>query len=122
MIRQRQRFNVLFDEGLYPREKLPRTNERHNIRHIKHDFNYGGLSDDAVYEFAKSQNRLIATLNIKDFRKLLKSNDTGIIGISSTLTPDDIDKKLCSLLNKSRKGELYGKVVTITKESGKKYR
>ncbi|HLB60551.1 MAG TPA: DUF5615 family PIN-like protein [Patescibacteria group bacterium] len=122
MIRQRQRFNVLFDEGLYPREKLPRTNERHNIRHIKHDFNYGGLSDDAVYEFAKSQNRLIATLNIKDFRKLLKSNDTGIIGISSTLTPDEIDKKLCSLLNKSRKGELYGKVVTITKESGKKYR
>ena len=70
MIRQRQRFNVLFDEGLYPREKLPRTNERHNIRHIKHDFNYGGLSDDAVYEFAKSQNRLIATLNIKDFRKV----------------------------------------------------
>ena len=122
MIRQRQRFNVLFDEGLYPREKLPRTNERHNIRHIKHDFNYGGLSDDAVYEFAKSQNRLIATLNIKDFRKLLKSKDTGVIGISSTLTPDDIDKKLCSLLNKSRKGELYGKVVTITKESGKKYR
>lgn len=122
MIRQRQRFNVLFDEGLYPREKLPRTNERHNIRHIKHDFNYGGLSDDAVYEFAKSQNRLIATLNIKDFRKLLKSKDTGVIGISSTLTPDEIDKKLCSLLNKSRKGELYGKVVTITKESGKKYR
>ena len=122
MIRQRQRFNVLFDEGLYPREKLPRTNERHNIRHIKHDFNYGGLSDDAVYEFAKSQNRLIATLNIKDFRKLLKSKDTGVIGISSTLTPDEIDKKLCSLLNKSRKGEQYGKVVTITKESGKKYR
>ncbi|MBI4130273.1 hypothetical protein HY468_03085 [Candidatus Roizmanbacteria bacterium] len=75
MIKQHQRFHVLLDEGLYPRNKLPQTNNRHNIRHITLDFKYGGYS---------------------------------------------IDKKLCSLLNKSKQGDLYGKVVAITKETGKK--
>lgn len=116
MIKQRYRFNVLLDEGLYPRNKLPKTNNRHNIKHIALDFKYAGYADDFVYEFAKSQKRLIATLNIKDFKRILDSNDTGIIGISPNLTPDEIDKKLCSLLNKSRRGDLYGKVIKITSE------
>jgi Domain of unknown function (DUF5615) len=50
---------LLLDEGLYPREVLHRTNNRHNIKHVKHDLNKGGISDKEVYGIAKKEKRII---------------------------------------------------------------
>lgn len=119
---KKRRYQILLDEGLFPRRKLPLTNNYHDIKHVKLDFKSGKLPDISVYQLAKSQKRLIATLNVTDFENLLTTDEkhTGIISISSTLTPEEIDKKLCALLNRSKPSELYGKIAKITGETGKK--
>ena len=114
------KFKLLFDEALQPRQAFPLTNHVFDLKHIKHDFKQGGLADELIYQFAKETKRLIVTPNTKDFRKLLRSKDTGILGISMVLKTKNIDKKLCSLLKKSRKGDLFGKITKITGEAGKK--
>ncbi len=67
------RHKLLLDEGLYPRKSLKRINGRHNIKHIKHDLNKGGIKDKEIYRIARKQKRIIITYNIEDFRKLAQS-------------------------------------------------
>lgn len=51
---------LLLDEGLFPKNVLHRTNNRHNLKHIKH-YNKGGISDNEVYEIARKDKRIIIT-------------------------------------------------------------
>ena len=107
---------LLLDEGLYPRKSLKRINSRYNIKHIKHDLNKGGISDRNVYEIARKQKRIIVTYNIDDFRKLAKkSRETGVVGVTQKLTPEQLDIKLNSLLSKSSEKSFYGKYTPLSK-------
>ena len=114
------KFKVLLDEALPPRQSFPKTNKVFDVKHIKHDLNLSGFADSIVYEIACELKRLIVTPNIKDFKRLLKGDKTGIIAVSMALSTKNMDKKLCSLLRKSKKGNLFGKIVEITGETGKK--
>src|SRR3989338_5676187 len=122
MVTRHIRHRLLLDEGLNSRQDFLKTNNLHDIKHIKHDFHMGGMIDKNVYIYAAQQKRLIATYNIKDYRKLHNpaNKSTGIISISPRLKQEDIDKKLCSLLNKSARGDVYGKISHISGETGKK--
>ncbi len=107
---------LLLDEGLYPRKLLSRTNNRYNARHIKHDLNKAGIEDRQIYEIAVKQNRIVVTYNVRDFRKLAKlSKHTGVIGVSQGLTPEQLDRKLASLLSKSSEKSFYGKYTPLSK-------
>lgn len=106
---------LLLDEGIFPKTSLKRTNSRYNIKHIKHDLNKGGIKDKEVYEIACMQKRIIITYNISDFKKLAKkSKDTGIIGITQGYTPEELDKKLNSLLSKSSVRSFYRKYTPLS--------
>lgn len=105
---------LLLDEGLYPRKLLSRTNNRHNILHIKHDLNNAGIKDEKVYELAIRQKRIIVTYNVRDFKKLAKQNkNAGVIGVSQGFTPEKLDVKLNALLSKSSEKSLYGKYTPL---------
>ena len=52
MPRKPYRHRLLLDEGLYLKKALPRTNSRHDIKHIKHDLSKGGIKDEEVYSLA----------------------------------------------------------------------
>mgnify|MGYP001579570198 CR=1 FL=1 len=106
---------LLLDEGLYPRKSLKRVNGRHNIRHIKHDVHKGGITDIEIYKLACAQKRIIITYNIKDFQKLaVKKKDSGVIGITAKLTPDQLDTKLNSFLSRHPENSLYGKYMALS--------
>jgi len=117
---KKRRYFLLLDEGLPPRNRFPKTNNLHNVRHIKHDFQYGGYTDEFIYRFAAQQKRLILTLNVKDFRRLYVPEEkrTGVIAISPYLPLEEIDKKLCKILN-ATPGTLYGRFIKVTQETGK---
>ena len=115
------KFKILLDEALPPRQRFLQTNKIFDVKHISHDLRLSGLADSVLYQLAKKIERLIVTTNVKDFKKLLKGKETGIIGISMALKTKDIDKKLCSLLKKSSKGNLFGKITKITRETGKSH-
>lgn len=109
---------LLLDENFPVRKYFPTLNRRFDVKHIGADLNKEGLSDPKVYAFARKQKRIIVTRNIKDFDELaLTSNNTGIIGVSSNLTFEQVDKKLTALLNRSTKKSLFGKITKISGET-----
>lgn len=67
-----------------------------------------------VYTIASREKRIIVTYNIDDFKKLIKQNkETGVIGIVQGITPDQLDRKLNSLLSKRSEKSLYGKYTPL---------
>ena len=111
---------LLLDEGLYPRKSLPRINSRHDVKHVKNDLNRSGIKDEEIYKMAVKQKRIIITYNTKDFREMAKSNnDSGIIGVSQGLTPDQLDTRLNSILSKNTKNTFYGKYTPLSKHKSK---
>lgn len=120
MTKKFRKYKLLLDEGLPPRDRFKILNSRHGLKHIKHDLGKSGISDEKVWEHAIKENRLVVTYNVKDFKKFLKtSRQSGIIGVSTNLPTDQIDKKLTSLLSKSKKSDLFGKLISIRAESRK---
>lgn len=106
---------LLLDEGLYPRQYLKRTNSRYDVKHIKHDLNKGGIKDKEVYEIAVEQKRIVVTYNIDDFKKLAtKSKNAGVIGVAQGMSPEQLDKKLNALLNRSTAKSLYNKYTSLS--------
>ena len=109
------RHKLLLDEGLYPRKSLPRINNRHDVKHIKHDFHHGGIKDEEIYKIAVKQKRIIITYNTRDFRKMARhSSESGIIGVSQGLTPDQLDIRLNSILSKNSGKMFYGKYTPLS--------
>ncbi len=104
---------ILLDENLPSRLKFPRLNGRFIVRHIVHDFNKSGITDEEIFGIAEKDEFIIVTLNEKDFaeKKRVKS---GLIGISPNLSVDDIDKKLTSLLTTHKDCFLIGRFHRIT--------
>lgn len=110
------RHKLLLDEGLYPRKALSRTNSHHDIKHIKHDLDKGGIKDKEVYFIAVKNKRIVITYNINDFKKLArKSSNSGVIGISQGILPDQLDKKLNALLSRKTPKSLYSKYTSLNK-------
>lgn len=110
------RHKLLLDEGLYPRKSFPRINNRHDVKHIKHDFHRGGINDEEIYKMAVKQKRIIITYNTRDFRKMARySNGSGIIGVSQGLTPDQLDTRLNSILSKNSGKTFYGKYTPLSR-------
>jgi hypothetical protein len=89
---------LLLDEHLPPRQVLASLNAHFDAKHISHDFNLAGLPDSAIYELALKQGRIILTINVKDFRPLIRDDSPGVIGIPENWTEKRIDTKLTALL------------------------
>lgn len=118
MPRRFYKYKLLLDEGFLLRTRLPISNSRFNLKHIKADLGHEGLKDEDVYKAAIKLKRLVVTFNDKDFQKFAESSpDAGVIGISANITNDQIDKKLTALLMKSKKSDLFGKFNYISGES-----
>lgn len=114
MPRKFYKHKLLLDEGIPFRNRFPVLNHRFDVKHIKGDLNQIGLPDFDIYKLAVKQKRVIITYNHKDFKDLaLVSKQTGVIGLSTNLTYDQIDKKLTALLNKSNKNSLFGKLTLV---------
>ncbi len=97
---------------------MPITNNRFDIKHIAGDYGKSALPDPQVYIFATKKKRILVTFNIKDFRPLVSSTKlTGVVGVSPHLSLEQIDKKITSLLSKSGKKSLFGKLTIITGET-----
>lgn len=110
MPRKFRKYKLLLDENFPLRQRFLLLNSRYNVKHIKGDYKQIGLIDEAVYERAKKERRLIVTFNDKDFREIAaRSKNTGVIGVSTNLAPDQIDKKLTAFLRKAKPKDLFGK-------------
>jgi predicted nuclease of predicted toxin-antitoxin system len=118
MTRKFYKHKLLLDENVPNRTHFPTLNERFDLKHVVADYKQGSIPDEAVYELARKEKRLLVTYNIKDFIQLAsKSTDMGIIGLSAQLSAEQIDTKLTALLRRNTLRRLAGKVTEITGET-----
>jgi hypothetical protein len=112
------KYKVLLDENMPLRTAFPNLNSKFNVKHIEDDLKQGSLADPDVYQLAVDQKRILVTFNSKHFRKLAGSRgDAGIIGVSASLAPSQIDTKLTALLTKSTPRALERKFIPLTGET-----
>lgn len=112
---------ILLDENFPNRSFFPSLNSKFTIKHIAKELKHSGWSDDQIYKFAQKEKMVIVTFNIKDFAEFVDiSHTTGIVGVSSNLSNEDIDKKLTALFTKNSEKSLFGKITHITGESKSK--
>ncbi len=118
MAKRFYKHKLLLDENVHYRSYFPILNSLFNLKHITENFHEVGLSDPQIFKFAIATGRIIITFNFKDFEELVKtSNKTGVIGISSNLPVEIIDKKLTVLFRKASIKSLLGKLTIVSGES-----
>lgn len=118
MVRRLHKHKLLLDENISPRTAFPRLNSIFDVKHVRNDFQRGGLPDPQVYDLAVAHQRILITYNVKHFLPLAGSKaDAGIIGISANLSPAQIDTKLTALLMRSTPKSLAGKFTALTGEA-----
>lgn len=119
--RKTPQIKLLLDEGLPPGRKLPQINSLFNVKHIRDDFNKGGVGDDILSKIAVDEERIIVTFNNKHFlpvlKKRLEANEEHptIVGLSTALDTNQIDTKLASKLKQLSEKDKRGKFIKITK-------
>ncbi len=110
------RCKVLLDEGLPPRARFPQLNNLHTVRHIKHDLKKGGAKDSEIYRIAGKDRYVVVVFNTKDFEPLISSATPAVISLSTGLSNEQIDLKVCSVLRKLRPSQKRGHMISITNE------
>lgn len=111
-----KRYKLLLDEGLSPKEKFPHLNNLHNVKHIKHDLRRGGAKDPIVYKIAEKEKRLVVVFNTKDFKPLIDDKKPSVISLSTGLSNEQIDLKLCKILKNIKSNQLIEHLISITSE------
>lgn len=108
---------LLLDEGLPKRQSLVVLNAYCDIKHIKHDYKRGGWQDQQVFRLANKDSRILVTFNIRDFRPLINRDSISVIGLSDSLSKQQIDKKLTSLCKRLKPAQFVGQFFPITNET-----
>jgi len=112
--RRRYRFKLLLDENFPSRRKLVRLNNRYDVKHIAEDVHLFGISDAKVFAYAEKAGRTLITFNVRHFRNQeFIRRSFGIIGVSTNLTNDQIDKKLSAFFSKLTPKIIQGKYYYI---------
>ena len=76
----------------------------------------GGSSDKDVYKYAIKANRILVTFNIKDFKPMLDDKTPSIIALSTNLTNNEADQKICKLLKQIKLNQSIGFLISISKK------
>jgi len=105
----------LLDSAFAKPESFPKLKKKANLVHAVHDLKLSPQSEDEeIYQKAMDKNRFVLTVNFKDFRKLVRKDKPGIIGIESQLTNDEIDKKVSDFVSGKNPKDYFGKAVKVS--------
>ena len=108
---------LLLDEGVPPKERFPKLNNLHVVKHINHDFKKGGSKDQNIYQLADKNHFLVVVYNTKDFKPLITPNKPSVISLSTNLTNEQIDREVCKMLKTLKPSQTKGHIITITNEN-----
>lgn len=111
---RKKKFRLLLDSAFAKPGSFPRLKKKANLTHTVHDFAMSfQAEDEEIYQKAISENRIVLTINFKDFRRLVKKGKPGILGIESQLTNNDIDQIVSDFISDKNPEDFRGKAVKI---------
>ncbi len=109
-----KKFRLLLDSAFAKPSKFIRLNKKANLAHAVHDLGLSPQAEDQeIYQKAVQENRFVLTVNLKDFKKLVKPGKPGVIGIESQLTNEQIDKVATEFLSGKNPDDFLGKAIKI---------
>ena len=96
MLNSDHNLKFLLDEGLPPRKKLLHLNSRSsfNVRHITHDYDKSGLTDQQILKIAEKDGRILVVLDGDFNKKRQIQKKTAILKMTGGLTIAEIDDVL----------------------------
>ena len=109
-----KKFRLLLDSAFAKPESFPKLRKKTNLAHTVHDFGLSPQSsDEEIYQHAVQTNRLVLTINYKDFKKLVHSGKPGIIAIESQLTNEQIDNLVTKFVSGKNPADFLGRAIKI---------
>ncbi len=60
---------------------------------------------------------MVVTLNVRDFRRLIRPDGSSVIGLSPTMKKEDVDQKLTALLRRLKPRHLTGHYFKLDRDS-----
>lgn len=111
--KKHKRYKLLFDEGLHLPTSYPKLNNLHDALHISQTKNRG-KSDEFIFQLAELEGRIPVVFNTKHFRPLILEHSVSVISLSTNLTDEQADLKMCKLLKELKPGDIKGCLITIT--------
>lgn len=112
--RHHKKFRFLLDSAFAKPALFPRLKKKANIAHAVHDLGLSSQAEDEeIYQKAILENRIVLTVNFKDFKKMVKSGKVGVLGIESQLTNDQLDQKVSKFISGKDPADFVGKAVKI---------
>ncbi|MEK7517787.1 MAG: DUF5615 family PIN-like protein [Patescibacteria group bacterium] len=104
----------MLDTAFAPTKDFPHLRKKANIKNAYFDLGLPKQCEDQeIYQKAIKDNRFVVTINFDDFKKLIKRDKPGIIGIRSQLTNADIDALLSKFVSINNVEECIGKALKI---------
>jgi Domain of unknown function (DUF5615) len=109
-----KKFRIVLDAAFAKPSAFPRLSKKANLTHIVFDYKLSPqVEDEKIYQKAIEENRFVLTINFKDFKKLVKKDKPGIIGIESQLSNEEIDMIVTKFLSKKNPDDFIGKAIKI---------
>ena len=74
-----------------------------------------GKTDEFIYRLAEKEGRLLVVFNTKHFKSLISKTSVSIISLSTNLTDQQADIKICKTLKKLATFQTKGYLISISK-------
>jgi len=124
MSRKKQKattINILLDEDIMPRHRLPRLNRRELfcVRHIEHDLGRGGIKDTEVLSIAIKNSQILFTFD-KGFKKRHPQKNSAIVVIANgeAMSSKDLQDTIIDFFERhTYPDQIIGGVFSITQKN-----
>lgn len=111
--RKPRKYKLLLDEGLHLPSSYPNLNNFHDVLHIAQTKDRG-KADDVIFQIAEKESRLPVVFNTKHFKPLISKDTISVITLSTNLTDQQADLKICKALRELKPSEAKGCLISIT--------
>lgn len=109
-----RKFRLLLDAAFAKPSSFPKLKKKANLAHIVHDFGFSPqVEDEQIYQKAIQEKRFVLTINFKDFKKLVKKGQPGILAIESQLSNAEIDQMVTAFIAGKNPDDFIGEAVKI---------
>lgn len=102
------------------RDRFPRLNNLHDLKHIVHDLKKSGIKDIQLIEIAKKSDRILLTKNVKHFMSLCNAKKVDLIGVEELVAYEEIDNKVAAYLSKRKSRKMSGGFKNISQSARKR--
>jgi len=115
---KKRKFRILLDSAFAKPSSFPLLCKYTNLAHPIYDYGLSQQEEDkAIFQKAIEDNRIVLTVNFKHFKKFVRKDKPGVIGIESQLFNEQIDKLVSGFLKNKNPDDFIGNAIKIISKS-----